>query len=314
MGYQPILRIGTRASALALKQTDMFIAQLCAHFVEFRESDSIEIVKITSSGDREHAIAADQHLRDSGGKGLFTKELEEALLHNRIDIAVHSMKDVPTWIPEGLVLAGVLSREDVRDALIAPGYGSIKDLPAGAVFGTSSLRRQSQLLALRPDLKVVALRGNVETRLRKISEGKAAATLLAMAGLKRLGLLGKAMVPIETSEILPAACQGIVGLEVRANDTALQEKISKISCAQTATAMVAERAMLATLDGSCQTPIAAYASITGQELLLQGLVAHPEGKGVWTAQARTTLHNPVELGRDVGRTLRGLVPAGILPE
>lgn len=314
MGLQSKLRIGTRASALALKQTEMFIAHLRANAGAFGAADSIEIIKITSSGDQEQGIACDQHLRDSGGKGLFTKELEEALLEKRIDVAIHSMKDVPTWLPNGLILAGVLPREDVRDALIAKEAKSIDGLGQGAVFGTSSLRRQSQLLALRPDLKVVPLRGNVETRLRKINEGKAAATLLAVAGLKRLGMLDKASALLDENVILPAACQGIVGFEIREADADLAALLHGLSCHKTEQAMKAERAMLAVLDGSCQTPIAAYAREEKGSLILKGLVAHPLGKGVWRVEGNAGATSAEDLGKEMGRKLRAIVPAGILPE
>ncbi len=307
------LRFGTRGSPLALAQARAVLATLCAHYPEMNEDGAVEMVILKASGDHVPG-SRDERLADVGGKGLFTKELEEALLQNHIDVAVHSMKDVPTWLVPTLELAAVLPREDPRDALVARGCGSIDALPHGAVVGTSSLRRQAQLLFMRPDLNVVPLRGNVETRINKLEAGQVYATLLAYAGLKRLGIAGRANAVLETGIVLPAVAQGIIGLEIRTQDNALRELLWAINCASTMASMLAERAMLEVLDGSCHTPIAGFAAHGGSGLFLKGLVAHPDGKGMWNTEQTAPAGDAVALGRDVGRVLRRMVPSGILPE
>ncbi len=307
------LRLGTRGSPLALAQTNTVLALLRSNYPELNEQGAAEIIILKASGD--HVIGSkDERLVDIGGKGLFTKELEEALLQDRVDIAIHSMKDVPTWTPQGLVIAATLTREDPRDALITRGISSFDSLPQGAVVGTSSLRRQAQLLNKRPDLKVIPLRGNVDTRISKLEAGQVDATLLAYAGLKRLGIAQRANAVLETNTILPAVSQGIIGLQIREKDETLRALLGVINCAATHSSMLAERAMLEVLDGSCHTPIAGLAVHGDKGLFLQGLVAHPEGKGVWAAAQTAQPNDAITLGREVGRKLRKDVPQGILPE
>jgi hydroxymethylbilane synthase len=306
----PSLRLGTRGSPLALTQARMVADRL----IRQEPGLGVEIVKIRASGDHDPLKDKDEPLIDRGGKGLFTKELEEALLDGRIDLAVHSMKDVPTWLPQGLALAAVLPREDPRDAFISMIASCFEELPSGAMIGTSSLRRQAQILNLRPDLKAVPLRGNVDTRLRKMEQNQADATFLAYAGLLRLGLTHKATEILEPGVMLPSAGQGIIGIEIRQKDAALAEKLEKINCVPTFTCLAAERAMLEVLDGSCRTPIAGLAVIGDGQLYLRGLVAHPDGKGVWRAEEKAPLEDSSRLGKEVGRLLRSLVPPGILPD
>ncbi len=311
--FSKILRIGTRGSPLALAQTQTVLALLRQHYPELNDAAAVEIVVLKASGD--HVLGSkDERLVDVGGKGLFTKELEEALLQNRIDIAVHSMKDVPTWLPQGLEIAATLTREDPRDVLITNGIDSLNGLPKGAIVGTSSLRRQAQILNKRPDLKVVPLRGNIETRIKKLEAGQVDATLLAHAGLKRIGLAARANAILDTTAVLPAVSQGIIGLEIRATDDTIRNNLGIINCSKTMSSMLAERAMLEVLDGSCHTPIAGLAVHNADGLLLQGLVAHPDGKGLWQCQQQAAANDAVSLGREVGRALRKQVPAGILPE
>jgi len=266
------IRIGTRGSPLALAQAREVEQRLAA--VHGPGRLAFEVHAIKTSGDR----IQDRPLADAGGKGLFTKEIEEALLAGEIDVAVHSMKDMPTQLPQGLTVACYLPREDVRDAFISAKAGSLAGLSAGAVVGTSSLRRQAQVKRLRPDLEVVSLRGNVETRLRKLEAGVADATLLACAGLKRLGLEGRITSAIPPEEMLPAVAQGAIGVESRADDMAIAELIAPINHQPTALAVAAERAFLAKLDGSCRTPIAALAELVSGRLVLRGMILTPDGR------------------------------------
>ncbi|MGH6929837.1 MAG: hydroxymethylbilane synthase, partial [Dongiaceae bacterium] len=262
----------------------------------------VEIVPIRTTGDQ----VQDRRLMEIGGKGLFTKEIEEALRDGRVDCAVHSMKDLETWLPEGLTIGAMLPREDARDALLARSGSSIAELPDGAVVGTSSLRRQAQLLALRPDLKVVALRGNVETRLRKLAAGDADATLLAVAGLKRLGLLDKATAIIDSDEILPAVGQGAIGIEVRADDARLRDLLATVDHRATTSCVTAERACLAELDGSCHTPIAAHAELAdgGRSMRLRALIALPDGTSVHRDKSEGPANDAAALGRAAGQRLK----------
>ena len=259
---QSTLRIGTRGTPLALAQARMTRAALAAaHGVG---EDAIEIVTIRTSGDR----IQDRPLSEAGGKGLFTKEIEEALLAGAIDLAVHSAKDMPTVLPDGLMLAACLPREDVRDAFISRKAASLRDLPQGAVVGTASLRRQAMVKRLRPDVSVVPLRGNVETRLRKLEAGEVDATLLALAGLKRLGLADKATALLDVQEFLPAVGQGAMTIEARVDDARTRALLAKIDHADTSVALGCERAFLAVLDGSCRTPIAGHAVLDGDAISL----------------------------------------------
>jgi len=297
------LRIGTRGSPLALIQARMVRDALAAAHALLAADAAIEIVPIKTTGD----AVQDRRLMDVGGKGLFTKEIEEALLDGRIDCAVHSVKDMQTWLPDGLIMGAMLPREDPRDALISRRSAGIADLPAGAVVGTASLRRQAQLLALRPDLRIVALRGNVETRLRKLASGEADATLLAVAGLKRLGLTDKASAIVGVDEILPAVGQGAIGIEIRADDARLRELLAPLDHAPTTLCVTAERACLAELDGSCHTPIAAFAELSngGAGIHLRSLIAMPDGGAVHRDDRAGPAAESAILGRRAGMALKG---------
>ncbi|AKO95578.1 porphobilinogen deaminase [Marinovum algicola DG 898] len=296
------LKIGTRGSPLALAQAHETRARICAAF-DLPEA-AFAIVVIKTTGDDRALIASDTPLKELGGKGLFTKEIEAALLSGAIDIAVHSMKDMPVDQPEGLVLDCYLPREDVRDAFISPRLGGIADLPRGAVVGTSSLRRRAQVLNRRPDLEVVQFRGNVQTRLRKLEEGVASCTFLAMAGLTRLGMLAKVPAyPIAPEDMLPAVAQGAIGIERRADDTATAALLEPIHHRETAQRLAAERAFLAALDGSCETPIAGLAELSGGTLRLRGEILRPDGSETLTDAGEAPIADGAALGRDMGRRL-----------
>jgi hydroxymethylbilane synthase len=302
MAATPLIRLGTRGSPLALAQAEEVRARLGDADQELAQDGAVEIVVIKTTGDK----VQDRTLSEIGGKGLFTKEIEEALLDGRIDAAVHSMKDLPTWLPEGLMLSTVLPREDPRDAIFSPYGGRLADLPQGAVVGTASLRRQAQVLAQRPDLSVVPIRGNVNTRLRKLAERQVDATLLAVAGLKRLGKADLITAALEPEEMLPAVAQGAIGLEIRASDRATRERLDAIDDAESARPVTAERACLAVLDGSCRTPIAAYAEWRedGLTLGLRALIALPDGTSVYRAEQQGPADAAEELGQAVGELLR----------
>ncbi len=291
------LRIGTRGSPLALAQARELRARLIASGIA---AEHIEVRIIRTSGD----AIQDRPLAEAGGKGLFTKEIEEALLRGDIDLAVHSAKDMPTQLPDGLVLAAALPREDVRDVLICRSAKNLQDLPAGAVVGTASLRRQAQVKRLRPDLSVINFRGNVETRLRKIAEGQADATLLALAGLKRLGLTETATCILSTDDFLPAVGQGVIVIETRADDARTRAALAAINDDTAATALAAERAFLAVLDGSCRTPIAGHATIDAGRLSFRGLIARPDGSEVLETARAGAPADAAVLGADAGRELR----------
>ena len=301
MAPSPVLRIGTRGSPLALIQANAVKAGLIAHGVD---PAALEIVPIRSSGDQ----VRDRALADIGGKGLFTKELEEALLDRRIDLAVHSMKDVPTWLPPGLKIAAMLPREDPRDVLlVAPRHGTvagIAGLPQRAVIGTAAVRRQAQLLHQRPDLEIVLLRGNVGTRLARLESGDFDATLLALAGLKRLDIAVPASAILDPAALLPAVAQGAIGIETRSDDDATNAIASKLDDRATRITVTAERAMLELLDGSCRTPIGGLATLDGARLTLDGLVALPDGRALHRHRGHGSADNPAALGRAVGEVLR----------
>ena len=294
----PILRIGTRGSPLALVQAHSVRAQLALNLGT--NKDSIEIVVIRTSGD----AIQDRPLSEVGGKGLFTKEIEEALLGNRVDLAVHSAKDMPTVSQPGLTLAACLEREDPRDAFISRSARSLMDLPRGATMGTASLRRQAITMAIRPDLRVVPLRGNVETRLRKLDSGEFDATLLAMAGLKRLGLTEHATHVMSVEEFLPAVAQGAIGLEAREGDKHTRDILARIDHADTSIAVSCERAFLAELDGSCKTPIAGHATLQGNTLHFRGLIARPDGGAAHDIAGNGHLRDAVQIGEEAGRELK----------
>ncbi len=299
-----VLRIGTRGSPLALVQAHQVRDRLVASGMSPAD---IRIDIFKTSGDR----IQDRPLSEAGGKGLFTKELEDALLAGQIDAAVHSMKDVATRLPAGLAIAAVLEREDVRDAFISLSHKRLADLPNGAVFGTSSLRRQAQLLRLRPDLNIVGFRGNVETRLRKLGEGVAAATLLAAAGLRRLGMADRMTEVIEPDALLPAAAQGAIGIEIRADDARTAERVAPLDHQPTHIAIVAERAFLDMLDGSCRTPIAALATLSTGRLIFRGEVLSPDGKHHVAVSREAPAQEAFRLGADAGAEILARAGSGL---
>ena len=295
-----LLRIGTRGSKLALTQAGLVRDALAAAVPALAAPGAIEIVRITTTGDR----IQDRPLADAGGKGLFVKEIEEALLDKRIDAAVHSMKDMPTAQPPGLVISAFLPREDVRDVLIAGDIKRIADLKKGAVIGSAALRRKAQLLHLRPDLQVVNFRGNVDTRLAKQAAGEVDATLLALAGLKRLGL-GHVGTPISEDEMLPAVGQGAVCIECRSDDPSTRGWLAAVDHAPTAICVAAEHAMLAVLDGSCRTPIAGHATLgAGGTLHLRGMILKPDGSQVIATERTGAANAAAALGKDAGLELK----------
>jgi hydroxymethylbilane synthase len=295
------LKIGTRGSPLALAQAKITRDLLIRSGLV--AEDAIETVIIKTSGDR----IQDRSLADIGGKGLFTKEIEEALSDGRIDMAVHSLKDLPAWMPDGLGLAAVLPRADPRDALLSSVAASIDELPRGARIGTSSPRRKALLLNRRPDLAIVDFRGNVGTRLAKLAAGEVDGTMLAVAGMARLGL-DVDHHPIDPAEMLPAACQGAIGLEIRLNDEWAQSLCDAIGDLASAITVAAERAFLAALDGSCRTPIAALATIDGDQVHLKGLVARPDGTAVIRIEERGALADAARLGGEAGQRVKTDMP------
>jgi hydroxymethylbilane synthase len=301
-----LLRIGTRGSPLALAQARMVRARLAA--VQGVDEERIALTVIRTTGD----IIQDRTLADAGGKGLFTKEIEEALRANAIDLAVHSAKDMPTVLPDGLTIAAVLPREDARDVFISRVAKTLQELRAGAVVGTASLRRQAIVKRLRPDLEVVPIRGNVETRLRKLDDGVVDATLLALAGLKRLGLTHALTSIFSIDEFLPAVGQGIVAIETRADDHATRTRLVAINHAETETALTAERAFLAVLDGSCRTPIAGHAVIAAGRLRFCGLIAKPDGSESFECMREGLAGEAVALGHDAGAELKTRAGADFL--
>lgn len=286
------LTIGTRGSPLALVQAHQLRDRLrAAHGLD---EDDVIIQTFRTTGDR----IWDKSLRDAGGKGLFTKEIEDALLSGSVDLAVHSMKDVPTELPAGLSIECLLPREDVRDAFISPKAERLADLPEGAVIGTASLRRQAQVKLLRPDLEVAMFRGNVQTRLRKLSEGVADATFLALAGLRRLELEDKATSIVPTSEMLPAVAQGAIGIEIRRDDEQVSELLAPLNDTPTALCVATERAFLARLDGSCRTPIAGHAELKGDDLHFRGQILTPDGGEAHSVERSGASADGEKMGRD----------------
>ena len=300
------LRIGTRGSPLALAQAGEVRRLLAA--AHGCDESRFEIVVIRTSGD----LIQDRPLSEAGGKGLFTKEIDAAMLNGEIDVAVHSSKDLPTFLPEGVGIAGYLPREDVRDALVSARAGSLAALPQGATLGTASLRRLAQVKRLRPDIQAALLRGNVETRLRKAESGEVDATLLAYAGLKRLGLAHRATALLDIDDFLPAVGQGAIGLTVRTDDAATQGALGRIVDAETGAALAAERAFLAVLDGSCRTPIAGYARGVAGRIAFHGEVLRPDGSEVFRVKTHGAIAEAQRLGAEAGRDLLGRLPAGVL--
>lgn len=297
-------RIGTRGSPLALAQAHETRDRLARAFE--LPDDSFEIVVIKTTGDR----VLDRPLKEIGGKGLFTREIEEAMLAGEIDIAVHSMKDMPVDQPGGLALDCYLPREDVRDAFISPAGGTLAGLEAGTKVGTSSLRRKAQLLNRRPDLEVVEFRGNVQTRLRKLEEGVAACTFLAMAGLNRLGMSEIASAAIAPDEMLPAVAQGAIGIERRADDSRAAAMLEAIHHGPTGQRLAAERAFLEALDGSCETPIAGLAELDGNRLRLRGEILRTDGSEALSGERAGDVTDGAEMGRDLAAELLGQAGQG----
>lgn len=299
----PMLTLGSRVSPLAMAQTRHVQQWLAdAHGVP---AERLPITGFSTTGDR----ILDRPLYEFGGKGLFTKELDEALLDGRIDAAIHSLKDLPTQLPDGLILAAVPVREDVRDALICATARSFGDLPAGALIGSASLRRQAQVLNRYPHLRVAPLRGSVQTRLQKVADGQVAATLLALAGLKRLGLADAAAAVLPEDEMLPAVGQGALALVCRTDDARTRALLAAVDRAADHIAVTAERAFLDALDGSCRTPIAAYATIADGRLAMRGEVLTPDGGQRWQAAGAcaltaTPIADAEALGRRIGAEVR----------
>ena len=285
----PKARIGTRGSPLALAQAYEVRARLAkAHRCP---DTSFEIVVIKTTGDR----IQDRPLAEAGGKGLFTKEIEEALLRGDVDLAVHSMKDMPTVLPDGLAMAAILPREDVRDAFISLSWSSLSAMPTGARVGTSSLRRAAQVRSLRPDLEIVPFRGNVETRLAKLASGVADATFLACAGLRRLERADRITRAMEPDEMLPAVAQGAIGIEIRSRDAATSSLVAPLDDQASALVVETERAFLGRLEGSCRTPIAALATLANGEIAFRGEILTPDGKRVCRTERRGAVFERIAL-------------------
>ena len=292
------LRIGTRGSALALAQAAETRARLMA--AHGLPEEAFPVVVITTSGDR----IQDRPLAEAGGKGLFTKEIEEALLEDRIDIAVHSSKDMPTRLPDGLEIAAFLEREDVRDVFIGRAAPRLEELPDGALVGTSSLRRQALVRRLRPDLRVGIFRGNVQTRLRKLSEGQADGTLLALAGLRRLAMTEVATEILPLDRFPPAPGQGAICIESRTADARTRAMLAPLMHVPTGLALTCERAFLAALDGSCRTPIAGHALVNGDRLSFSGMILSPDGAKVHEIAAGGRAGDAAEIGARAGADIR----------
>jgi hydroxymethylbilane synthase len=300
------LRLGTRGSPLARAQAELVRQRVVA--INGLEPDAIEVIVIRTSGD----AVRDRPLADAGGKGLFTKEIEEALLDGRVDLAVHSAKDVPTFLPDGLLLAAYPERADPRDAFVSSRAQGISALAQGAVVGTASVRREALVRKMRPDLQVKLLRGNVQSRLEKIERGEFDGSVLALAGLQRLGLEAKAKEILDPETFPPSVGQGAIAVEIRTNDANVARLVGAIDDAATAAALAAERAFLAVLDGSCRTPIAGHARIVDGRLLFHGLVISPDGREA----AETTREGPradaARIGADAGHELKRRAPPSFL--
>ncbi len=307
MASDTLFTLGTRGSPLALAQAHETRRRIA--LAHGWDETRVAIAIIRTSGD----MIQDRPLADAGGKGLFTKEIDAALLSGQIDFAVHSAKDLPTLLPDGVAIAGFLEREDVRDALISAVADSILTLPQGARLGAASLRRQAQARRLRPDLRIELLRGNVETRLRKAESGEIDATLLALAGLKRLGLAHRARAVLDVEAFLPAVGQGAIALTARTGDARALAALAAIGHAATMTAVTAERAFLAELEGSCRTPIAGHARLEGGALVLTGQVLREDGSEAFDVRLAGAPADAARLGAEAGRDLAGRLPPGVLP-
>lgn len=306
-----ILRIGTRGSQLALTQTHQVVDALrAAH-----PSLEMEIVEILTSGDWKPSQGETRLMEAKGGKGQFAHEIEQRILTGEIDCGVHSLKDMPSFLPAGLKIEHFLPREDSRDAFVSVKYKTIADMPEGAVVGTSSLRRQAFLLSKYPHLKVVPLRGNVATRLEKLEQGLVDATFLAVAGLNRLGLSDRATSILSPAEFLPACGQGVIGIELRTGDVAASQLFDAISCPTTMLCSVAERAALQVLDGSCHTPVGSYATLDGNRMVLSVAVAEPDGSAFFDDEISgpvITAEDARTMGQVIGHRLKPRLPEGIL--
>ena len=297
MQSAPFLRIGTRGSMLALAQAQLTQRLLAtAHGVA---PERIEIRVITTSGDK----LTDRPLSEAGGKGLFSREIEAALAAGEVDLGVHSSKDLASWLPDGMVLAAFLEREDVRDAFVSLKYGSVAELPQGAKLGSSSIRRAAQMLRVRQDLEVVQFRGNVDTRLAKLEAGVADVTLLAVAGLNRLGKQDKITAYLDPLEFLPAPAQGAIGIEIREADARTAELVGVLNHLPTATTIAAERSLLATLDGSCRTPIGAFTELNGVSCRLTAEILSPDGREFYRGSVEGAAADAAKLGTQLGATL-----------
>ncbi|MDF2981217.1 MAG: porphobilinogen deaminase [Devosia sp.] len=297
MQSAPFLRIGTRGSMLALAQAQLTQRLLAeAHGVAL---ERIEIRVITTSGDK----LTDRPLSEAGGKGLFSREIEAALAAGEVDLGVHSSKDLASSLPDGMVLAAFLEREDVRDAFVSLKYPGVTELPQGAKLGSSSIRRAAQMLRVRPDLQVVQFRGNVDTRLSKLEAGVADATLLAVAGLNRLGKQDKITAYLDPMDFLPAPAQGAIGIEIREADARTADLVGVLNHAPTATAIAGERALLATLDGSCRTPIGAFTELNGVSCRLTAEILSPDGREFYRGSVDGAAADAAKLGTQLGATL-----------
>ena len=299
MAFRP-LRIGTRGSPMALRQTAIVRDRLIAAHPELAAAGAVEIVTIRTTGDR----VQNRLLAEIGGKGLFAKEIEEALLVGMIDLAVHSLKDLETWLPDGLVIACVPPRDDPRDTLLSVSGANLASLPRGAKVGTASLRRQAQLLRHRPDLSTVPIRGNVNTRLRKMEAGEVDALVLALCGLVRLHLSGRATEILPCEVMLPAVGQGALAIECRTADQMVRQLVEPLHDPISAACVAAERAMLAALDGSCRTPIAGFAEIDRERLTIEGLLLNEDGSREIRGRFEGGIDEAAAIGAELGKDLR----------
>lgn len=307
----PLLKIGTRGSKLALIQTETVAEALRRIHPEL----TVEIVIIKTSGDWKPQDGETRLSETEGGKGLFAREIERAMINGDIDCGVHSLKDMASFLPDELVIDHILPREDARDALISTSYKTLDDLPNGATVGTSSLRRQAFVRAHRPDVTVIPLRGNVDTRLQKLKDGMADATILAVAGLSRMGLTKEITTILEPEDMLPACGQGAVCIETRKGDERTRALLDPLHCHETGLCVFAEREVLRVLDGSCHTPIAAYAVMEGETMWLRALVASEDGQALYYEAGRADVHGndgAKAFGHDIGRKLKEMIPPDLL--
>ncbi|NPA58494.1 MAG: hydroxymethylbilane synthase, partial [Aquificae bacterium] len=300
------IRIGTRKSKLALWQANYIADLLKKHYPELQ----VELVKITTKGDK----ILDVPLAKVGGKGLFVKEIEDAMLRNEIDIAVHSLKDVPTYFPEGLGLVAITEREDPRDAFLSTKYSSLEEMPEGAVLGTSSLRRKAQVMLKRKDILIKDLRGNVDTRIRKLEEGQYDGIILAYAGLKRLGLEDRAREVFDPYYMIPAVAQGFLGIEARLDDEETIRIVSVLNHRESEIRAKGERAFLKRLEGGCQVPLAAYSEVEGDTITITGFVSDLEGRRVFRDTVKGSVENPEGLGEKLAEKLLDMGAREVLEE